>query len=287
MSLSARIQQRIAVRREKVIGQTSRYYAATVRIVRRPSFLFVIGHMRSGSTLLTHILNSNPHVVGLGENHLSYWREKDLDRCVANTMKMHSRRDLRERYVLDKILHNQHSVSPCFLNDPRFRFVYLVREPRNTLSSLLRLSRVVPGFYWSTYDLAAKHYIRRLHHLAKTVEQQRSRERAIVLTYEQLIQSSREMFVDLESFLGLEVPLREKYELMPTTGKPPYGDPGEAIKSGSIQRKNEKHSVVPFIPADLLDECEHTYLETLKLLSHHCARAVRAGAQGTSLREAA
>jgi len=287
MSLSARIQQRIAARREKLVGQSSRYYAHAVRIVRKPSFLFVIGHMRSGSSLLTHILNSNPHVVGLGENHLSYWREKDLDQCVANTMEILSRRDLRERYVLDKILHNQHSVSPCFLNDPRFRFIYILREPHGTLGSILRLSRTVPGFYWNNCDLAAKHYLRRLHQLAKLIQQQRAHERAIVLTYEQLIHSSSETFLRLESFLGLTVPLREEYELMPTTGKPPFGDPGKAIKSGSIQRNKAKQSVVPFVPADLLDECEHTFLETLKVLSSHCATAVREPEPRAPLREAA
>ncbi|MGV2388843.1 MAG UNVERIFIED_CONTAM: sulfotransferase [Microcystis novacekii LVE1205-3] len=34
--------------------------------------------MRSGSSLLTHILNSNPEIIGFGETHLVYESEQDF-----------------------------------------------------------------------------------------------------------------------------------------------------------------------------------------------------------------
>ncbi len=44
--------------------------------------LFVCGHMRSGSSLLLHILNTNPEVLGFGEMHIKYHSEKDFGRAV-------------------------------------------------------------------------------------------------------------------------------------------------------------------------------------------------------------
>ncbi len=43
----------------------------------RPSFkyLFVFAHMRSGSTLLVHLLNSSPEIIGYGETKTVYTDE--------------------------------------------------------------------------------------------------------------------------------------------------------------------------------------------------------------------
>lgn len=39
---------------------------------KRTDYLFVMGHMRSRSSLLTHILLSHPTMLGLGESNAIY-----------------------------------------------------------------------------------------------------------------------------------------------------------------------------------------------------------------------
>jgi len=40
--------------------------------------LLILSHMRSGSSLLTHLLNSNPEIIGYGETHIQYASEQDF-----------------------------------------------------------------------------------------------------------------------------------------------------------------------------------------------------------------
>ena len=46
-----------------------RYYST---LAAGYELLFVLGHMRSKSSLLVHLLNSNPEVLGYGETHIGY-----------------------------------------------------------------------------------------------------------------------------------------------------------------------------------------------------------------------
>src|SRR5688572_25028043 len=66
-------------------------------------YLFVIGHMRSYSSLLAHILGSHPRIVGYAEMHQKYRTVLDLlelSRKVERTCD----KGCAGRYVLDKIL---------------------------------------------------------------------------------------------------------------------------------------------------------------------------------------
>jgi LPS sulfotransferase NodH len=35
-------------------------------------FVHILSHMRSGSTLLAHLLASHPEIIGYGETHIRY-----------------------------------------------------------------------------------------------------------------------------------------------------------------------------------------------------------------------
>ena len=45
--------------------------------------LFVLSHMRSGSSLLTHILNTNNEIIGYGETHIKYSSELDFKALLS------------------------------------------------------------------------------------------------------------------------------------------------------------------------------------------------------------
>ena len=47
---------------------------------REYRFVFILGHMRSGSSLLAHILASHRNIARRGEAHISYQTVEDLPR---------------------------------------------------------------------------------------------------------------------------------------------------------------------------------------------------------------
>ena len=76
--------------------------------------LFVLGHMRSYSSLLCHILGSHPQVDGYCETHIKYRTWLDLLRLRSRVVQL-TGEPLRGRYILDKVLHNTLTRGVLFL----------------------------------------------------------------------------------------------------------------------------------------------------------------------------
>jgi len=95
------------------------------------SFLFVVSHMRSFSSLLCHILGSHPEISGYAEMHLSYLGRPDLDRLARKVREMTDNAPLR-RYVLDKLLHNYRQLMPRVFERPDVKIVFLLRNAEDS-----------------------------------------------------------------------------------------------------------------------------------------------------------
>ena len=78
------------------------------------TFLFVVSHMRSYSSLLCHILGSHPEISGYSETHQSYLGRNDLDR-LAKTVREHTGETALNRILLDKVLHNHADIESGIL----------------------------------------------------------------------------------------------------------------------------------------------------------------------------
>jgi len=84
--------------------------------------LFILGHMRSGSSLLTHILSSNAAIDGYGETHLDYSNPQDFGVATANVCR-HLWKVPSGEYVLDKVLHKRHIPRSELLKHPSVRVI--------------------------------------------------------------------------------------------------------------------------------------------------------------------
>ena len=90
--------------------------------------------MRSGSSLFSHILNSNPQIIGYGETHINYdsvANFKDLQFKVYWQLKDVS---MTHRYILDKILHNHKITDSTILKTSYLSNIFLIREPLGTIT---------------------------------------------------------------------------------------------------------------------------------------------------------
>jgi hypothetical protein len=199
--------------------------------VKPATAVLIMGHMRCGSTLLMHLLLTNPDLIGCGERNAIYRTNVDLDKLEIASRR-YQRAVLRPvRYAVDQVNHDHLTPEPGLLAGDRVRCVFLVREPASSIQSLLELTR---RYYepW-TESRAERHYTLRLESLARLAGVI-GRHRLVAMTYEELVTDTGVALRRLESYLGLESPLPERYALQEFTGR--RGDPTAKIRTGGIQR---------------------------------------------------
>jgi len=204
--------------------------------VWRPSVLLLLGHMRSGSTLLLHLLMTNPEISAVGERGVPYASRADLARLALATRAMRRAPFRRLRYVADQVNHNHLTPSSALLQHPRVRVLFLLRRPEDTVASIVHLYRVHYEQPWST-SRAVAYYVERMAGLAKLGESLADVQRAAVIRHEALMQSPEATLEVLRLFLGLRQGFSQTYETHSFTGS--YGDPGPHIAAGRILRHRQ------------------------------------------------
>jgi hypothetical protein len=185
------------------------------RLSRVPMrYLVVLGHMRSGSSLLHHLLVSHPELLGCGERNAEYCSAADLHRLTL-AARYHRRAFLQPcRYMVDQINHNQFIPQADFLNNPQLWTIFLVREPAGAISSMVR---VLGQYHGTTFDDALNHYVGRLQRLAKYAQTVESSGRAALVVYDDLVDHTEETLAGLQVFLDLEA-RRPRTEYPPGQG---------------------------------------------------------------------
>jgi hypothetical protein len=233
MSIQHEVKRGVA----KLAVATGEAILALVR-VPTPQALLLLGHMRSGSTLLLHLLINHPQIAGLGERGATYRSVTDLGRLALAT-RLRRRMPLRPlRYVADQVNHSRFTPNITLLEDPRVRLLFLVRHPAASLASLLDLTRT---YYepWSVAQ-AVDYYVERVDTLAGYARAQRVGAHAAFLTYEDLTERTQETLSCLQFFLGTEPNFDATYRLHDFTGK--RGDPSANISSGRVRRAVPKNT---------------------------------------------
>lgn len=233
--------------------------------------LFILSHMRSGSSLLTHLLVNNPEIMGFGETHVKYSSGnafKQLLMKVYNNVQEYNKvQDFKKlimnhQYVLDKVLHDSRFVDESFLESDNIRAIFLIREPKRTLVSLLDLKP-----HW-TEDDALHHYIKRLATLEKYAKRINNKERSFALTHQQLLDNTNLAFEGFQDFLKTKEGFTEKYEILKTTGKRNFGDFKENIKAGHIVREARKIDIQ--VSSETVGKAQQAFAQCCQTLSEYC-----------------
>ena len=214
--------------------------------------LIIISHTRSGSSLLVHLLNSNPEIIGYGESQITYRNFEDYARAALR-IHVYLRRPPRDaRYVLDKVLHTRLLPDPKLLKHAIT--IFLLREPRGALTSMYRLN--------GQTERALSHYIDRIEWMLRGA-------RALdpstwfFLTYEDLTTDSEAALHNLTTFLALTKALTPVYRTTRATGAAGLGDPGPNIALGTIS-DNKPVNTIPESVLPLLARAEEAYLQAIQ-----------------------
>ncbi|MCC7112841.1 MAG: sulfotransferase [Burkholderiales bacterium] len=209
---------------------------------RQTGYLFVISHMRSYSTLLTHILGSHPEIDGYAEQLRAYESRYDLS-AMGPRIEQNTGERRKGRWLLDKILHNEGTMSDDVIRTPELRLLLLVRDPVTTIPSVVKVAREQansPENIATTPEGAVSYYIDRLAGIVATGA--RAGSRALFVASESLVDDTDAALARIARWLGLASPLESRYRTFPLTGAPGLGDPSPNIRTGRVLADPEREA---------------------------------------------
>jgi hypothetical protein len=206
----------------------------------RPRCILVFGHMRSGSSLVNHILASHPDISAVGERNAPYRSAFDLDRLVAESRIRNRRWNRRFLFAADQVNHNRFLTSDAILVHPRVIPVLLAREPVATVTSIVRV--LGPIYGGLDRDEAVSYYIERLTTLTRYLKiVSRRDDPPICIDYDVLVDRPNVTLRSLSVYLKLTEPLTPEYRIRAFTGK--RGDPSSHIGHGFVSRPEARPRV--------------------------------------------
>ncbi|BAO75194.1 hypothetical protein WPG_0964 [Winogradskyella sp. PG-2] len=190
-----------------------------------------MAHVRSGSSLVTHILCTNNEILGFGEYSYKILDENDL---VAFNFDV--RRKSRAFLSKQAYITNQINGSNCFpdkhlLKLKRLKFIFLIRRPQEAISSMYQLSKRFNQTHLTPEKLVDE-YCKQVNYLMK-LKDTVSEDQYFFLTYEALIKNPGKQLNSISSFLKLNQSLSPEYNLQKFTHH--SGDPSEHICSRKIK----------------------------------------------------
>jgi len=215
--------------------------------------LFLLGHMRSYSSVLSHILGSHPQISGYCETHTKYRTWVDLWKLRRRVRKL-TGEPLTGDYVLDKVLHD-YPMARSILSSGNTRAIVLIRRPRETVRSIIEMGLTHSPVPWHRdFELVARYYETRLAGLLRLAEVLRGR--VVFLEAEALLTNTRTVLDQLGVFLELRTPLSTEYRRFAHTGEPGFGDPSKAIAAGRITLAPRESRTVVSLPRPLTNRLQ-------------------------------
>lgn len=189
--------------------------------------LFLIGHMRCGSTALANILCSRAEISGYGESHVIYDVNAAPGSLALNQIGKR-RWKARARYLFDKILHNNLDDAPpeAFFGA---RAIFISRDPDAAVPSLVNLFRSIGSSEYATPAEAATYYSERLRRMG-ALWAAFPPARRISIAHDDLVSAPDAELGRLGAFLHLSPGLSNSYSHPRRAFGPGAGDPIRAPK---------------------------------------------------------
>lgn len=215
-------------------------------IFRQTKPLFILGCMRSGSTLLSHLLMSHPDIFGAGESHVIWQNRKAVHDVAAEALYLRREFPGPRKYLLDKILHSHLTPNLNALTCIKgTKIIVLLRRPAENISSISKMGGALET---GGVPVACKEYCNRMEDL-DLILKSLDHPDCLLVEYERLTSTPDAVLHEIQDFLGLSAPLDREYKLTRVSGKWGYGDGSPNIHSGKIVAKNRNAVVIA--PDDL------------------------------------
>ncbi|MDO3722412.1 hypothetical protein QVZ43_11825 [Marinobacter sp. chi1] len=170
--------------------------------------------------------------------------------------------DLRGKYVLDKILHNEHVVDNDIFKTVSPKIIFLLRTPESTIKSIINMGRE-PGMEgYKDPEAASVYYCLRLEEMKRYAALLDGN--YFFLESDDLVNSTDYILSELTEWLGLKHHLVSNYIFFNNTGKAGYGDRSDKILAGKVIN-TEGHPCIEISP-NLLQEANSSYVSCREYL---------------------
>jgi len=190
--------------------------------------IFIISHMRSRSTLLSHILGSNKNICGHSEQHIRY--RGMLDIYDLKLRLMNEENYEQAKYLLDKILHNHRLLRARVIRKTRPKLILMTRQPVDSVKSIKKM--LIRENRYNNLEDIINYYKARIDGILGISK--RNSGKYIFIESNDLIKETTSTLLSLQKFLHLRTPLEAEYKVFDDTGEAGRGDQSENIKAGKI-----------------------------------------------------
>lgn len=233
----------------------------TVPRYRYRNCVFILAHMRCGSTALSNVLCSRPDVSGYGEAHVSHDSTAAPGALALNQVRRGGWKP-QAQCLFDKILHSRHdhaAPSEFF----QARAIFLVRRPGHAIHSIVRLFADLGRTEYRTHEEAARYYVERVTALGALWDRF-PRQRRIGFTHEALLGNPDQVLAAISRQLGFCPPLENHYVSLAASRRGGGGDP---LQSGNHTRIQSGQSITGTpdrlldAPPILIEQAEQAYIE--------------------------
>lgn len=234
-------------------------------VLKKHQPLFLLSHMRANTSLLGHILGSNPEIVGYYEMHIGYYSWKSL---LRQRLKYYQQDSVKPgaRYIFDKILHDFHYVDMELLNSVQAKFMFSLREPEQTIKSIVhQFKKERPGHEFCDVLNAGDYYCSRVKTLGQMVDLP---DEFIYFDAAVLKTNTEQLLAKLSGWLKLDQPLTPEFDNFAMTGKRDSGDHSGKLAIGTIEKSETDYSAIE-IPEELNVKAQFVYREIREKMTHH------------------
>jgi hypothetical protein len=237
--------------------------------------IIILGHMRSGSSLISHILFNHPEILGFGETGNIYGGNNFHYQLISSILLRKNSFFIKKkrRYVMDKILHadyiNDTDTLRAIVEDKNTFIIFIMREPSSSIPSILNTFQKARG--WNQQD-AYDYYLERLEYLKLCAGLKNKKK--FFIDYSNFVNNPKCILHNMSIFLNLKTPLQSEYKVSKFTGIWGIGDWSENIFSGKILRDHEKEPSFKEISIDenYIKNASLNYLKIKEELSAICLK---------------
>ena len=222
-------------------------------------YILILSHMRSGSSLLLHLLMTSPDISGCGERNRIYRDDEDLA-IFGIKSNLGQREKYRASYSVDQINHTHFLPSESLLLRPSVIPIILLREPQGAIGSMVDVFGLSSDF---GIDDAIDHYRERVTTLARYAKLFASQPRPLFLTYDKLVDETQNSLSMLKDYLELQTELSDQYSTFSFTGR--QGDRSSRIQAGRVLSRRTNHGV----------EIDPVTLNELQAIFNECLRVAQ------------
>ena len=203
--------------------------------------IFMIAHMRCGSTALSNILCGRPEISGYGEAHITYTGRSSLGALVVNQARRKAWSPWAQ-HLFDKILHSRYDA-PAYPEFFQAKAIFVARKPSSPFFRSEIFSQKSSRSGYTTDAAAGAYYTERVTTILSMWDRFPSQNR-IGLTHRMLIadpmgQLERISFL----FLGLQPALENQYVSPRASTVGGGGDPLTSHRFSQIVGKAEASTI--------------------------------------------